>query len=256
MLEGSSYSGNIDWDDVIKKEARGINDEDLGEVQEVTQDYVLVKKGVINKEKLYIPRDLAIGYNGTILIFNITAEEAKNKFLRDSEPVLSQSQVSGEGATITDDLVIIPVMAERLDVSKKAYSQEAKIIKESITDTKTTEVQLVHEELYIETRPISQEEEEVSTAKGYQTNTSSSLVSSSVQSDIPTEEEEEEEEEEEVATLFLRVEVPEVSKHPYLKEEIIVKKESIAEIKKISEQIRSEKVSVEGAKEEIKQRRR
>jgi stress response protein YsnF len=256
MLEGSSYSGNIDWDDVIKKEARGINDEDLVEVQEVTQDYVLVKKGVINKEKLYIPRDLAIGYNGTILIFNITAEEAKNKFLRDSEPVLSQSQVSGEGATITDDLVIIPVMAERLDVSKKAYSQEAKIIKESITDTKTTEVQLVHEELYIETRPISQEEEEVSTAKGYQTNTlSSSLVSSSsVQSDIPTEEEEEEEEE--VATLFLRVEVPEVSKHPYLKEEIIVKKESITETKKISEQIRSEKVSVEGAKEEIEQRRR
>jgi stress response protein YsnF len=257
MLEGSSYSGNIDWDDVIKKEARGINDEDLGEVQEVTQDYVLVKKGVINKEKLYIPRDLAIGYNGTILIFNITAEEAKNKFLRDSEPVLSQSQVSGEGATITDDLVIIPVMAERLDVSKKVDSQEAKIIKESITDTKTTEVQLVHEELYIETRPISQEEEEVSTAKGYQTNTlSSSLVSSSsVQSDIPTEEEEEEEEEE-VATLFLRVEVPEVSKHPYLKEEIIVKKESITETKKISEQIRSEKVSIEGAKEEIKQRRR
>jgi|GEM_PF-205836 len=257
MLEGSSYSGNIDWDDVIKKEARGINDEDLGEVQEVTQDYVLVKKGVINKEKLYIPRDLAIGYNGTILIFNITAEEAKNKFLRDSEPVLLQSQVSGEGATITDDLVIIPVMAERLDVSKKAYSQEAKIIKESITDTKTTEVQLVHEELYIETRPISQEEEEVSTAKGYQTNTSSSsslVSSSSVQSDIPTEEEEEEEEE--VATLFLRVEVPEVSKHPYLKEEIIVKKESITETKKISEQIRSEKVSVEGAKEEIKQRRR
>ena len=242
-----SREQGIDWDDVIKKEARGINDEDLGEVQEVTQDYVMVQKGLINKEKLYIPRDLAIGYNGTILIFNITAEEAKTKFLRDSEPVVSQSQVLGEGATITDDLAIIPVMAERLDVSKKAYSQEAKIIKESITDTKTTEVQLVHDELYIETRPISQEEEEeVSTAKGYQTNTSSS--SSSVQSDIPTEEE--------VATLFLRVEVPEVSKHPYLKEEIIVKKESITETKKISEQIRSEKVSVEGAKEEIKQRRR
>jgi stress response protein YsnF len=253
MLEGSSYSSNIDWDDVIKKEARGNNDEDLGEVQEVTQDYVLVKKGVINKEKLYIPRDLAISYNGTILKFNITAEEAKNKFLRDSEPVFSQSQVTGEDATITDDLIIIPVMAERLDVSKKTYSQEAKIIKESITETKTTEVQLVHDELYVETRPISREEEEVSIAKGYQTNTSLSLVSSSssVQSDIPNIPTEEE-----VATLFLRVEVPEVSKHPYLKEEIIVKKESITETKKISEQIRSEKVSVEGAKEEIKQRRR
>ena len=242
MVEEGSYSGHIDWNDVIKKEARGINDEDLGEIQEVTKDYVLIKKGIINKEKLYIPRDLATGYNGTILMFNITAEEAKNKFLRDSEPVFSQSQVFGEGATITDDLVIIPVMAERLDVSKKAYSQEAKIIKESITETKTTEVPLVHDELYIETRPISQEkEEEISTAKGYQTNTSSS---SSVQSDIPTEEE--------VATLFLRVEVAEVSKHPYLKEEIIVKKESITETKKISEQIRSEKVNVEGSEEEIK----
>ena len=241
MVEEGSYSSHIDWNDVIKKEARGINDEDLREIQEVTKDYVLIKKGIINKEKLYIPRDLATGYNGTILIFNITAEEAKNKFLRDSEPVFSQSQVIGEGATITDDLVIIPVMAERLDVSKKAYSQEAKIIKESITETKTTEIPLVHDELYIETRPISQEkEEEISTAKGYQTNTSSS----SVQSDIPTEEE--------VATLFLRVEVAEVSKHPYLKEEIIVKKESITETKKISEQIRSEKVNVEGSEEEIK----
>jgi hypothetical protein len=52
MLEGSSYSGNIDWDDVIKKEARGINDEDLGEVQEVTQDYVLVKRS--NKQRKII----------------------------------------------------------------------------------------------------------------------------------------------------------------------------------------------------------
>lgn len=50
----------------------------------------------------------------------------------------------------------------------------------------------------------------------------------------------------------MRVEVAEVSKHPYLKEEIIVKKESITETKKISEQIRSEKVNVEGSEEEIK----
>ena len=32
----------IDWNDVIKKEVRGINDEDLGEVQQVEDNYVLV----------------------------------------------------------------------------------------------------------------------------------------------------------------------------------------------------------------------
>ena len=47
----SSRTSNIDWNDVIKKEARGSGDEDLGEVQETGQDYVLVQRGMINKEK-------------------------------------------------------------------------------------------------------------------------------------------------------------------------------------------------------------
>src|SRR5215204_2463165 len=189
MLEGSSYSGNIDWNDILKKEARGINNEDLGEVREVTQDYVLVEKGVINREKFYIPRDLAVGYNGTILIFNISAEEANKKFLRDSPPVLSTSQFIGKDATITDDLTIVPVMAERLDITKKETSQDAKIIKESITEIKTVEVQLARDELYIETRAMANKNEQ-------------QAVDSSVQSDIPTQEE--------VVALFLRTEVPEV----------------------------------------------
>jgi uncharacterized protein (TIGR02271 family) len=238
MSKGSSYNRNIDWNDVLKKKARGINDKDFGEVREVTQDYVLVEKGALNKEKLYIPRDLVTDYDSNTLIFNITAEEAKNKFMRDSPPVLLQSQFTGKDATITDDLVIVPVMAERLDVSKNAYSQEAKIIKESITETTTTEVPLIHDELYIETRPTS-EDEDASTVEGYEANTSS------LQSDVPKKDEE-------VANLFLRVEVTEVSKRPYLKEEIIVKKRSITETKKISHQLRSERVYVEGQQEERK----
>jgi uncharacterized protein (TIGR02271 family) len=229
MLEGSSYSGHIDWNTIIKKEAKGINNEDLGEVQEVTQDYVLVERGVINKEKFYIPRDLAVGYNGTILIFNISEEEAKNKYLRDSPPVFSSLQFAGKDAVITDDLVIVPVMAEHLDITKKVSSQEAKIIKESITEIKTVEVKLAHDEIHIETRPISGKSQQ---------HTDQSFA----QSNIPKKEE--------VATLYLKVEVPEVLKYPSLKEEIVVKKKTLTETKKISEQLRSEKVNVEGAVQE------
>jgi hypothetical protein len=49
-------SNNINWNDVIKKEARGINDEDLGEVQDIQGNYVLVKRGIINKEQFYLPK--------------------------------------------------------------------------------------------------------------------------------------------------------------------------------------------------------
>jgi hypothetical protein len=34
---------DIKWDERIKKEARGINDADLGEVHEVTSDSVIIK---------------------------------------------------------------------------------------------------------------------------------------------------------------------------------------------------------------------
>jgi uncharacterized protein (TIGR02271 family) len=229
MFEGSSYSGSIDWKDIIKKEARGINNEDLGEVQEVTQDYVLVEKGVINKEKFYIPRDLAVGYNGTILIFSISEEEAKKRYLRDSPPVFSQSQIAEKDARIIDDLVIVPVMVERLDLTKKVSSQEVKIIKESVTEIKAVEVPLAHDELYIETRPLGDKNEQQASEL-------------SVQSDNPAEEE--------IVTLFRRAELPEVLKHSTLKEEIVVKKKTITETKKISEPLRSEQVSVQGASEE------
>lgn len=238
MFEGSSYSGNIDWNDIVKKEARGINNEELGEVQEVTNDYVLVERGVINKERFYIPRDLAVGYNGTILIFNISAEDAKKKFLRDSLPVFLPSHLAGKDTAITDDLTIVPIMAERLDVTKKMDKQEAKITKESITEIKTNEVRLAHDELYIETRPISYKDEDQTGNNENQ----QQAGKPSIQSNIPKQEE--------VATLYLRSEVPEVLKHPFLREEIVVKKKTVTETKRISEQLRSERVNVEGAVEE------
>src|SRR5919198_1949530 len=82
----SSKTSNIDWNDVIKKEARGSGDEDLGEVQETGQDYVLVQRGMVNKEKFYIPKDMVESYDGTVLRFTISEDDAKSRFLRDSPP--------------------------------------------------------------------------------------------------------------------------------------------------------------------------
>jgi uncharacterized protein (TIGR02271 family) len=231
MFESSPYSDDIDWDDVIKKEAKGKNDEDLGEVQQVTQDYILIQKGIINKEKLYIPRELVLGYNGTILLFDISSQEAKNKFLRDSPPVLSQSQFAGQDVRITDDLVIIPVLGEKLEVTKETHSEEAKVIKESITEVKTNQLPLIHDELNIETRPLTDTRERINTQKDQ---AEEPLNDSSIPAN------------EEVITLFLKNEVPEVSKYHYLKEEIIAKTKSVTKTQKFSEELRSERVTTEG----------
>ena len=43
-----SGNSSIPWDEVIKKEARGIDDYDLGEVQQVTSEHVITQKGIVN----------------------------------------------------------------------------------------------------------------------------------------------------------------------------------------------------------------
>jgi len=46
-------------DKIIKKEARGLDDYDLGEVQEFDEEFVITKKGVVDKDKFYLPRSKA-----------------------------------------------------------------------------------------------------------------------------------------------------------------------------------------------------
>jgi uncharacterized protein (TIGR02271 family) len=150
--------------------------------------------------------------------------------LRDSPPVLSQSQFTGQDVRITDDLVTIPVLGEKLEISKKTHSEEAKVIKESTTEVKTNQLPLVRDELYIETRSITNTRQ--------RSDTEVDSADSLNDSNIPTNEE--------IITLFLKDEIPEVSKYHYLKEEIIVKTKPVTETQKFSEELRSEKVITEG----------
>lgn len=67
----------IDWGKVIKKEARGLDDYDLGEVQEVNEDIVITKKGVVDKERFYLPRSKALRFEEHKLWFEVSKDEAK-----------------------------------------------------------------------------------------------------------------------------------------------------------------------------------
>ena len=68
---------NIDWTKVVKKEARGLDDYDLGEVQEVDEEHVITKKGVVDKDKYYLPRNKVNRFDGDKLWFEVTKDEAK-----------------------------------------------------------------------------------------------------------------------------------------------------------------------------------
>ena len=164
-------SSNIDWNDTIKKEARGSNDEDLGEVQEVSDGYVLVQRGLINKEKFYIPQDQAESYDGSVLTFRVSEDEIINKYKRGSAPSSSfdtdnsssiqQTKAADVGRESEETKV--PLTAEKLEVSKDTKESQTTITKEPTTETKTVQVPLTHEEVTIETRPPSGDTEATNT---------------------------------------------------------------------------------------------
>jgi hypothetical protein len=87
-------SSNIDWNDVIKKEARGLNDADLGEVQGVSNGFVLTQRGIIDLEVFSIPQEKAESYDGNILRFSVSEGEALNKYRGESTETLSQAEES------------------------------------------------------------------------------------------------------------------------------------------------------------------
>jgi uncharacterized protein (TIGR02271 family) len=204
---------NIDWNDVIKKEARGTNDEDFGEVQDIQGNYVLVQKGIIDKEKFYIPKDQAESYDGDVLRFRISQEDL-NQFQHES-PSIWDSDSTQETTTYERDTneERIPLSEERLDVSKESQEDQATITKKPVTETKTVEVPLTREEVSIEKRPASGQTE--------------------AKSPIQSEEE---------ITIPLKREEAQVSKKPYVKEEAVIKKKAFRDTKEITEDVTSEEL--------------
>ena len=64
------------WSDILKKEATGIDDCDLGEVQQIGTDFIVIEKGIINKKRYCIPQNLIAGFDGHTLYFRIMKAES------------------------------------------------------------------------------------------------------------------------------------------------------------------------------------
>ena len=230
-METSTFGPVTDWNEVIKKEVKGLNDADFGEVQEVNENYVLTQRGTLNKEKFYLPRSIPHGYNGRILLFDITEEEAKKRFVVDKSALSASEEKEKSGFQRQDPEGPIPVIEERLEISKKETIVEAKVIKKPVKETKSVEVELTHEELIIEKRQVDDNTSSITMASQLATQSSPSPSEEITQSKIEI-------------SIPLKKEDVVVSKKSFVKEEIIIKKKPVTETKTITEQLISEKVSV------------
>src|SRR5919112_736177 len=73
-------ASSSEWNATIKKEARGTADDDLGEIQGITETNVVTKVGRVDKETFSIPKSLAEKFDGHKVMFSITKEEAESQY--------------------------------------------------------------------------------------------------------------------------------------------------------------------------------
>jgi hypothetical protein len=68
---------DIKWQEVLNKRALGIDKCDLGKVEQINDDMITTKKGLINKKRFMMPKKLADKFDGNIIYFKIMKAEAK-----------------------------------------------------------------------------------------------------------------------------------------------------------------------------------
>jgi hypothetical protein len=72
-----NYGGVLKPENLIKKEAKGIDNTDLGEVKEITSDSIITEKSNENKDKFIIPNNLIEKFHEDNILFLMTEEDTE-----------------------------------------------------------------------------------------------------------------------------------------------------------------------------------
>lgn len=74
-------------EDVLKKEARGLDNTDLGEILEISPEYIITQKGTLVVDKFYIPKSLVDRFDGNTVWFKIREEDANRYKKNTTKPL-------------------------------------------------------------------------------------------------------------------------------------------------------------------------
>ena len=77
---------NIPWEEIVHKHVRTTDNVDIGDVERVGNEFIVVREGVANVHLYYIPKSYISNYDGSYLYISAPSGLVSAKFERDSEP--------------------------------------------------------------------------------------------------------------------------------------------------------------------------
>jgi uncharacterized protein (TIGR02271 family) len=211
----------VNWDRIIHKNVRTLDNQGMGKVIAVpNDDDTIIISSQSGGEQYKIPKSCVSGFNGAEVLLNETAYKIMSSSYRVDNAGAYEAKSSQiiTGGHQQEEETTIPLIEERLNVSKRTSTNQYTITKEPVTEKKTIEVPVTHEELVVEKRPPK---ESSPSAQG--------PVKSKTEIKVP-----------------LNREEVEVTKESFVKEEVVVKKKPVTETRTVSDTLRSERISVSG----------
>src|ERR687893_1707338 len=216
----------VNWDRIIHKNVRTLDNQGMGKVVAVPNDEdTIIISSQSGSEQYKIPRSSVSGFNGAEVLLNETAYKIMSSSYRIDNADVYEAKPSGiitgghQQEDKKDEETIVPLIEERLNVSKRTSTNQYTITKEPVTEKRTIEVPVTHEELVVEKRP----------AKDSTSTSAQGPVKSKTEIKVP-----------------LNREEVEITKKPFVKEEVVVKKKPVTETRTVSDTITSERIKMSG----------
>jgi hypothetical protein len=74
------------WTDLISESVHTSDDQDIGDIEAVSRNFIVVKKGLINVHRYYVPLHRVEGWDGKVVWLKISEEAVKTNYERDAVP--------------------------------------------------------------------------------------------------------------------------------------------------------------------------
>ena len=82
----------IEWANVIHKHVRSSDDLDIGDVERVGNEFMVVRQGVAKVHLYYVPKACISNYDGSYLYLSVPSDFARARFERDNDPTPEEVQ--------------------------------------------------------------------------------------------------------------------------------------------------------------------
>jgi hypothetical protein len=118
------------WIDLINESVHTSDDVDIGDIEAVSRDFIVVKRGIVKVHYYYIPITKVEGWDGYVLWLKITEDDVKRNYERDILPDPSRYYLKdfpGYTAVYPEVEVILPKYSTPVYTARNTTPEEFRV---------------------------------------------------------------------------------------------------------------------------------